>query len=156
VRFPSTSAHPGNPIIYLAGGPGGAGTGAAGGARFNIFMALREQADVIAFDQRGTGMSETPPDCPAATPFDVSAPFTRDTIVARVRAETQRCLAWWRSQGVDIGAYDTRENAADIEDLRLAIGADRIDLWAISYGTHLGAAYLRAHEDHVGRAVFAG
>lgn len=157
VRFRSTAAQPGNPIVYLAGGPGGAGTGAAQGARFDIFMALRAQADVIAFDQRGAGLSHSPPDCPAAqSPFAGAATLTRETIVAFVRADTARCLAWWREQGVDIAGYTTEQNAADLEDLRLAIGAEKIDLWAISYGTHLGAAYLRQFDEHVGRAVFAG
>lgn len=156
VRFRSTAENPGNPIIYLAGGPGGAGTETARNRRFDIFMALRPQADVIAFDQRGTGLSHTPPNCPPAAPFDPSAPLTRAAIVAQVRADTARCLAWWRAQGVDIGAWNTAENAADIEDLRRALGAERIDLWAISYGTHLGTAYLREFEEHIGRAVFAG
>lgn len=156
VRFRSTASNPGNPIVYLAGGPGGSGSGTARGPRFDIFMALREQGDVIAFDQRGTGLSNSLPDCERQTPFVLDTPLTRDTIVAAARAETARCLEWWRGEGVDIGAYNTRESAEDIEDLRRAIGADRIDLWAISYGTHLGAAYLRAHDDHVGRAVFAG
>ncbi|MBL7537478.1 hypothetical protein, partial [Escherichia coli] len=34
VRFRSTAARPGPPIIYLAGGPGGEGSGAATGPRF--------------------------------------------------------------------------------------------------------------------------
>ncbi|MEX2015459.1 MAG: hypothetical protein WD873_02405 [Candidatus Hydrogenedentales bacterium] len=58
VTFPATTPDPGPPIVYLAGGPGGAGTGAARTVRFHLFMKLREVADVIAFDQRGTGMSE--------------------------------------------------------------------------------------------------
>jgi len=156
VRFPSTSPNPGNPIVYLSGGPGAAGTGTAQGPRFDIFMALRAQADVIAFDQRGTGMSHAPPNCAVSQPIDTAQPLTRANIVAHVRADTARCLAWWRDQGVDIGAYNTRENAADIDDLRRALGAERIALWAISYGTHLGAAYLREYDEHVGRAVFAG
>src|SRR5688572_17963039 len=41
VRFASTAAKPGPPIIYLAGGPGGTGSGTAQAARFPIFMALR-------------------------------------------------------------------------------------------------------------------
>ncbi len=156
VRFASTAENPGNPIVYLSGGPGGSGSGTAAGPRFDIFMALREQADVIAFDQRGTGLSETPPDCVNDAPLSMDTPLTRETIVAYYREETERCLAWWRDQGVDIAAWNTAENAADIEDLRRAIGAEQIDLWAISYGTHLGAAYLRNHDDRVGRAVFAG
>ena len=58
VRFRSTAQNPGPPIVYLAGGPGGSGIGAANGSRFPLFMALREIADVIAFDQRGTGYSK--------------------------------------------------------------------------------------------------
>ncbi len=156
VRFPSTLSNPGNPIVYLAGGPGGSGSGTARGARFDIFMALREQGDVIAFDQRGTGLSNSLPVCEGQAAFTPDTPLTRETIVAATRAETARCLEWWRGEGVDVGAYNTRESAEDIEALRRALGADRIDLWAISYGTHLGAAYLREHDDHVGRAVFAG
>src|SRR4051812_12553132 len=51
VRFKSTSKNPGNPIVYLAGGPGGSGVGTAKGSRFPLFMAMREVADVIAYDQ---------------------------------------------------------------------------------------------------------
>lgn len=156
VRFRATAAQPGNPIVYLAGGPGASGIGTARGPRFDIFMALRAQADVIALDQRGAGVSESPPDCPGAAPFDTGAPITREMLVAQVRADTTRCLAWWRDRGIDISAYNTEENAADIDDLRRAVGAERIDLLAISYGTHLGAAYVRRFERHVGRAVFAG
>src|SRR5687768_12532723 len=58
IRFKSTSKNPGPPIVYLAGGPGGSGIGAARGSRFPLFMAFREIADVIAFDQRGTGHSK--------------------------------------------------------------------------------------------------
>jgi hypothetical protein len=34
VRFKSTARNPGPPIVYLAGGPGGSGSGAATGSRF--------------------------------------------------------------------------------------------------------------------------
>src|ERR1041385_1171565 len=52
VRFKSTAKNPAAPIVYLAGGPGGSGIYTAMGSRFPLFMALREVADVIAFDQR--------------------------------------------------------------------------------------------------------
>ena len=58
VRFPATTDDPGPPLVYLAGGPGGSGIGAATGRRFELFMKLRELGDVIAWDQRGTGQSE--------------------------------------------------------------------------------------------------
>lgn len=156
VRFPSTSDNPGNPIVYLAGGPGGSGTNTARARRWDIFMALREQADVIAFDQRGTGLSNSLPDCIDTTPPATDLPLTRENFVAYYREETARCLAWWQEQGIDIAAYNTQESAHDIDALRQALGADQVDLWAISYGTHLGMAYLQSYEANAGRAVFAG
>src|SRR5918992_2394587 len=74
VRFKSTSKTPGPPIVYLAGGPGGTGTGAASGSRFPLFMALREIGDVIAFDQRGTGHSKPNLGCyeRLALPLDIA------------------------------------------------------------------------------------
>src|SRR4026208_2353011 len=73
VRFKSTAKSPGSPIVYLAGGPGGSGIGAATGSRFPLFMALREVGDVIAFDQRGTGYSKPNLGCfeRLALPLDV-------------------------------------------------------------------------------------
>lgn len=74
VRFKSTAKNPGPPIVYLAGGPGGSGIGAAYGSRFPLFMALREIGDVIAFDQRGTGYSKPNLTCyeRLAMPLDVA------------------------------------------------------------------------------------
>src|SRR5215216_1218916 len=54
VRIRSTAARPGAPIIYLAGGPGGAGISGTRGELFPTVLALRGVSDVILFDQRGT------------------------------------------------------------------------------------------------------
>ena len=157
VRFKSTSATPGEPIVYLAGGPGGTATGTAVGPRFPLFMALREVSDVIAFDQRGTGgVSYATPLCKADKPFDLSQPITRATITAAYRAGLSKCLDWWESQGVDIDGYTTLENAHDLEDLRRALGVKKINLWGISYGSHLGLAMLKYHGGSVNRAALSG
>ena len=156
VRFKSTSPNPGPPIIYLAGGPGGSGTGTARGSRFSLFMALRDVADVIAFDQRGTGLSQRPPVCVVTDAPGAEEPLTRNSIVAFYRTELARCFDWWVAQGVAIDAYTTLENANDIEDLRRALGVEKVNLWGISYGSHLGLAMLKYHPDSVARAVLAG
>jgi pimeloyl-ACP methyl ester carboxylesterase len=77
-------------------------------------------------------------------------------MVADIRSEVARCLGFWKASGVDIQGYNTRESAEDLEALRRAIGARKVNLWAISYGTHLGLAFLKRHADVVERAVFAG
>jgi pimeloyl-ACP methyl ester carboxylesterase len=154
VRFKSTSATPGDPIVYLAGGPGGTGTGTAQGPRFPLFMALREVSDVIAFDQRGTGLSSPTPFCRAEPAF--SGAYTKANIVAFMRAGVTRCFDWWESQGIDIDGYTTLENAHDLEDLRRALGARKLNLWGISYGSHLGLAMMKYHGGSVNKAVLSG
>lgn len=156
VRFKSTSATPGDPIVYLAGGPGAPGTGSLAGPRFALAMALREVGDVIAYDQRGTGLSTTMPLCPASQPMDPAAPVTRATLTAFQRVNLTHCFDWWEKQGVDIDGYTTIENANDIEDLRRALGARKLNLWGISYGSHLGLAIMKYHTDAVNKAVLSG
>lgn len=153
VRFASTAARPGPPIIYLAGGPGGTATGTASGPRFPIFMALREVSDVIAFDQRGTGLSNHIP--PRPTPKGPLPVFTRDGLTRYFRDEMQLAWADWTQTGVAMRGYNTNESADDIDDLRQHLGADLIHLWGISYGSHLGLAVLKRHGDKVERVVLA-
>lgn len=153
VRFRSTARKPGAPIVYLAGGPGGAGTAAAAGPRFPIFMALRDVADVIAFDQRGTGLSRDIPDLsPSTAPLP---PLTRDGMTTYMRAEIRRAWSEWTAQGVSLAGYDTEQSADDVEALRRHLGADRIDLWGISYGAHLALSVLKRHGRRIGRVALA-
>lgn len=153
VRFRSRAANPGPPIVYLAGGPGGTATGTAMGPRFPIFMALRDVADVIAFDQRGTGLSNHIPLRPS--PGGAPPPFTRAGLTAHVRAELQSAWADWTKAGVAMRGYNTNESADDIDDLRRHLGAEKIHLWGISYGSHLGLAVLKRHGEKVDRVVLA-
>jgi pimeloyl-ACP methyl ester carboxylesterase len=153
VRFASTAAKPGPPIIYLAGGPGGLATRAAGGPRFPIFMALREVADVIAFDQRGTGLSNHIPERPAST--RPPPPFTQAGLTSYFRTDFQEAWADWTKAGVAMTGYNTEQNADDIDDLRRYLGAEKVNLWGISYGTHLALSMLKRHGDRVNRVALA-
>lgn len=153
VRFPSTAARPGPPIVYLAGGPGGTATGTAAGPRFPIFMALREVADVIAFDQRGTGPSNHIPPRPA--PSGPVPPLTRDGLTNAFRDEVRAAWADWLAAGVAIAGYNTEQSADDIDDLRRHLGVERIDLWGISYGSHLALSVLKRHGDRIRRVALA-
>ena len=157
VRFKSTAKNPGPPIVYLAGGPGGSGIGAATGSRFPLFMALREIGDVIAFDQRGTGYSKPNLGCydRLILPLDVAP--SRAMAVEELRKNARGCIEYWRDvQRVDLTGYNTNESADDLEDLRKALGAKQISLWAISYGTHLALTTIRRHSQSIHRAILAG
>lgn len=157
VRFKSTAKNPGPPIVYLAGGPGGSGIFTAKGSRFPLFMALRDVADVIAFDQRGTGFSKPNLGCyeRLSLPLDVAP--SREAAIKELRENSQGCISYWRDiQRVDLTGYNTNESADDLEDLRKALGANQISLWTISYGTHLAFATMRRHPKSIHRAILAG
>lgn len=156
VRFRSTSKNPGPPIVYLAGGPGGSGIDAAKGERFPLFMALRDYGDVIALDQRGTGEAEPNTRCTEGFMLPFTKPLDRAEAEGIFAAGMKTCFDRLSKEGIDAAAYTTLESAHDIDDLRGALGAEKITLWGISYGTHLALATLRAHGDHIDRAILAG
>jgi len=116
-------------------------------------LALREVADVIAFDQRGTGLSNHIPLRPRSP--GPPPPFTREGLTTYFRAEYQRAWAEWTAKGVAMRGYNTNESADDIEDLRRHLGAEKISLWGISYGSHLALAVLKRHGDRVDRVALA-
>lgn len=144
------------PVVYLAGGPGGSGIDTARGPRWPVFDQVRRETDVLLFDQRGAGLSEPPPECPHQTRFDDAQPLQRDTALAALQATAAKCVAFWRQAGVDLGAYTTVENAADLDDLRRALGVPKISLWGMSYGTHLALAAMRLHGEGLERVVLIG
>lgn len=156
VRFKSTSKTPGSPIVYLAGGPGGSGVGTARGSRFPLFMAMRQFGDVIAFDQRGTGNSKPHLQCKER--FESSAEAVPDgqEILKMLKRQSRVCADSFRKKGVDLSAYNTNESADDLNDLRKALGAKKISLWGISYGTHLALATIKRHEKRIDRMILAG
>jgi pimeloyl-ACP methyl ester carboxylesterase len=156
VRFKSTSPKPGSPIVYLAGGPGGSGIGAAMSTRFPLFMALREFGDVIAYDQRGINLSGPKMLCTEEYLVDPAKPLERTSYGAALTDAMRRCGNRLTSEGVDLTGYNTVESAADLNDLRLALGAKKLALWGISYGTHLSIAALRYHPDAIDRVILAG
>ena len=120
-------------------------------------MALREIADVIAFDQRGTGFSKPNLTCIDQLALPLNVAPTRAAAIKELRANSSDCAFYWHNvQRVDLTAYNTNESADDLEDLRKALGANQISLWSISYGTHLAFATMRRHPTSIHRAILAG
>jgi len=156
VRFKSTNPNPGAPIVYLAGGPGGSGINAAKHTRYDLFLALRSVADVIAFEQRGTGLSDGPPKYPGFWVFDPATPMTEENVAPVIQKATRKAADFFANNGADLSAYNSNESADDLNDLRRALGVEKLSLWAISYGTHLALTTLKRHEGHLDRLVLAG
>jgi pimeloyl-ACP methyl ester carboxylesterase len=155
VRFPATGEQPGNPIVYLAGGPGGSGIATARGPRFSLFMEMRRHGDVIAFDQRGTGQSTALPDCESGIVLDSMTVHTDEEVADAFRAAARECREFWFGEGVDIANYTTLDSVADLSAVRAHFGAEQITLWGISYGSHLALAAIDWIPDEIDRAVLA-
>ena len=114
------------PLVFLHGGPGG-----AGGIRLysqaiarGSIVSLRR--DIVIYDQRGAGFSE-PKLCPA---YDAAA----DAVLPAARPA---CIAELEAQGIDRRAYNTAASVADLIDLRRTLGYASWDVYGVSYGARL-------------------
>ena len=63
------------------------------------------------------------------------------------------CGQAYQAAGVDLTKYNTPENAADIEDLRLALGYEQLNLVGGSYGTRLALEAMRFRPATIRSAV---
>ena len=157
LRFPATGKQAGSPIIYLAGGPGGSGisTVTYPGFRFPLFMAMREFGDVIALDQRGTGKSKSAPGCTSKQSIPPNMPLSETLLTQHYRLAATECVDFWTSKGVDVLGYTTVENARDLDQLRQHLGAAKMTLWGISYGSHLALASLKMMPEKIDKVIIA-
>jgi pimeloyl-ACP methyl ester carboxylesterase len=155
VRFPSTAENPGNPIVYLSGGPGGSGVATAKWRRYPLFLAMAAYGDVIALDQRGTGQSDSPPECRSSQLAPSTDPVSDEAFAELHRVAIRECEVFWAEQGTDLRGYTTRESVQDLSALRTHLGAEKISLWGISYGSHLALAAMKAIPDEIDKVIIA-
>ena len=156
LRFPSRAAQPKAPVVYLAGGPGGSGLLTARSERFVLFDALREMADVVTYDQRGTGAAEPRPTCRGRIELPLDRPGDERAALEAIVGRCRQCAQGLRDLGHDLAAYTTVQSAHDLDRLRVALGAEKISLWGTSYGTHLALAYTRLYPTRVERLLLFG
>jgi pimeloyl-ACP methyl ester carboxylesterase len=157
VRLKSTAARPGPPVIYLDGGPGSSAINVAHAPEYAAaFLKLREVGDVILLDQRGVGLSRPVLARLSAESLPLDFFLSRERAFAAIKERVAEAADYFRGKGVDILAYNTRESAADIDDLRRALGAEKVNLVGFSYGTHLGLATIRYHGANLNRVALFG
>jgi pimeloyl-ACP methyl ester carboxylesterase len=112
---------------------------------------LRRNRDVVLVDQRGTGESN-PLNCPpAASRDDMRGYFGEPFAIERVRA----CRAELEKIA-DLTQYTTSIAMDDLDEVRSALGYDRINVYGGSYGSTTSLVYLRQHGNHVRSVAIFG
>lgn len=131
-------------LFELEGGPGLADTNNAA-FYLNDGIGYAATRDVVLIDQRGTGRSN-PLDCPEFDTADRKlAPMFSLEAVEQCRKRL--------SSFADLTRYGTNDAVEDLDDVRRALGLNRIDLIALSYGTTLALRYIAMHGEKVRSAV---
>lgn len=135
-----------DPVLFIAGGPGQSATESYAGIAAG-FARLRERRHVLFVDQRGTGGShrlacDFPDELEeAASSTEVQVQMARD------------CLAGFDA---DVAMYTTSVAVTDLEALRQALGAPKLNVYGGSYGTRVAQEYARQFPDSVRSLILDG
>jgi pimeloyl-ACP methyl ester carboxylesterase len=135
------------PVFYLTGGPGEAATEMAP----NMINSIdRDEHDIVLVDERGSGDGHRL-DCPSlgsdANPETyLKSPFN---------AAAARSCSLELARHFDLSQYTTEAFVEDLDEVRQALGYDKINLDGGSFGTYAALMYIRRHGDHVRSAYLA-
>ena len=136
-----------DPIFFFTGGPG---TGAASGAPGEIehWHKLLPDRDLIFVDQRGTGKSNGL-FCKNYGPENALQTYLVDMYEENATLACREEL----KQRADLTLYTTPLAMDDINEIRAAMGYDRINLVGASYGGRAVLAFLKRHSRYVRSAL---
>ena len=162
-RFRASQSTGAPPTFHLPGGPGGSYLTALTQSNQQLARWIKRIAqyhsvgDVVFVDQRGFSergdrlmfkfrMPEEP--------LDKGASLSRSTSVFADLARA--AVTEFAGKGIDLRGYTVKELADDVNDLRRALGYDRITLVGTSFGSQWSFAIMRRHPDIVMRALLSG
>jgi pimeloyl-ACP methyl ester carboxylesterase len=140
-----------DPIFVLAGGPGQSAIGVAPMVAQQMSR-LNNRRDLVFVDQRGTGRS-----APLMCDEDRHVSLTQELDVRRRDAQLKHCLDQLKKLPYgDLRFFTTTLAMQDLDAVRKALGAERINLVGASYGTRAALEYLRQFAPAVRRVVIDG
>ncbi|MFO1336360.1 MAG: alpha/beta hydrolase [Piscinibacter sp.] len=144
-----------DPVFLLAGGPGQSAIALAP-SLMPVFARLNNRRDIVFVDQRGTGRS-APLDCdePAVQPLAEAADTGKQ--LQRLAECRERLVRRPHvKEAAGLGFYTTTLAMQDLDAVREALGAERINLVGASYGTRAALEYQRQFPQAVRRSVLDG
>jgi len=142
-----------DPIFFFTGGPGNRAIPRTIHALDSNFGGR----DLIFFEQRGTALADPVLHCPGYAEERQRAQRGEIDGAALDRgliAIAKGCIAEARKAGADLSGYTTKAIADDVEELRILLGAKRINLMGLSYTGKVVSEYARDYPAST-RAVVA-
>ena len=160
-RINSGKGTAGSPLFMLAGGPGQ--TQISPGF-FSMFQAellggILDKRDIVIIEQRGTEHTAPFLNCPEV----LSAPWaahekglTGDDAAGFETGVLVKCIEQFKAQGINFDAYNSVENAADVNAVREALGYAKVIYYGASYGSQLGQHVMRDFPEILEAVVLDG
>lgn len=139
------------PLFFLNGGPGEANSPMAPFIA-SMLGSINQTRDLIFADLRGTGKSN-PLKCER---IGAKKSLQRHmSYLLRVDVDVEPCIRKLKKVA-DLTQYNTTYAAADYNDIRAALGYDKMALFGGSYGTRLALDIVRRYPQHVEGAIIFG
>ena len=147
-RVRATGTSPTEPIFALPGGPGLPNHGTS---RISWFI---NKHDVVIVGYRGVDGS-VQLKCPEVSAHIKNLPgdMLGEASMQNMIDAYARCAERFQSEGVDLSGYTVVDGIDDLEDARLALGYEKIDLFSISYGTRLAMIYAWRYPESIHRSA---
>ncbi|PZX13648.1 TAP-like protein [Palleronia aestuarii] len=153
-----------DPLVYLHGGPGIGNLDHGLSFMAEAFAPFRAARDVVIFDQRAAGISSDSVSCYGEITANIAdvategaVPLEEDEAGNPVISQfLPDCLAEIASNGTDLSAYNTTQNALDVPTVLTALGYDEWNLYGISYGTKLTLETMRVAPEGIRSVVIDG
>ncbi|MCZ2813272.1 alpha/beta hydrolase [Modestobacter sp. VKM Ac-2979] len=145
-----------DPLVYLSGGPGQGALEFVPLAFGELYEPLAQDRDLVLLDQRGTGLTEPSLACEEYSSWvreSLGSEEPVEELAAQAAASLEECRQRLVDEGVDFADYDSAASAADLEDLRRALGHEEWNLYGISYGTRLAQTAMRDHPEGIRSVV---
>jgi pimeloyl-ACP methyl ester carboxylesterase len=135
-------------FVPMAGGPGQSALEAYPVTGYT--NAIRRDRDVVLVDQRGTGGS-APMECSLRDMTNAQQVMGEEISKERLAACVKQL-----EPTTDLTQYTTSIFADDLDEVRAALGYDKIDVLGGSNGTRAAMVYLRQHPEHVRTIALEG
>jgi pimeloyl-ACP methyl ester carboxylesterase len=137
------------PLFLIDGGPGISVVDNLANLAGDVFLQIGRDREIVAVDERGTGESN-PLRCPSR-----NSTQTLTASLSDISELARECLPWAKAHG-GLENYHSLNAIRDLDDVRQALGYDKINLWGLSHGSREVLLYIKHYGQHVRAAAIEG